>query len=104
MYGSAFPHGKKEFKVRAILTTVIAVVSLGVAMAAGRTLGPTVEFTALLGATTCGFVMPFFLYLKHFGFKSGSWLSMSVAVLFVLCLALYPIGITATVLGILEYD
>ena len=104
MYGSNLPVGKKEVEIRVILTTVIAVVTLGVAMAAGRSLGPTVEFTALLGATTCGFVMPFFLYLKHFGFKTDSILSMSVAVMFVFCLALYPIGITATVLGILEFD
>lgn len=102
MYGSDFPKGAKEFRVRLILTSIIVLVTLGVAMAAGRTLGPTVEFTAILGATTCGFVMPFFLFLKHFGFKTGNALSVTVAVLFVICLTLYPLGITATIMGILK--
>jgi amino acid permease len=104
MYGSDFPQGKKEVRVRGLLTVAIAIVTLGVACAAGRTLGPTVEFTALLGATTCGFVMPFFLYLKHFGFKSSSAMSVTIAALFIFCLALYPIGITASILNILEID
>ena len=104
MYGSDFPVGKQEFKVRLILTTAIMVVTLGVALAAGSTLGPTVEFTALLGATTCGFVMPFFLYLKHFGYSSKSAMSVTVAALFLFCLLLSPLGITASILGILKID
>ena len=104
MYGSDFPVGKQELRIRAMLTTGIAAVTLGVAMAAGSTLGPTVEFTALLGATTCGFVMPFFLYLKHFGYSSKSAMSVTVAVLFLFCLLLYPIGTTASILGILNID
>jgi amino acid permease len=104
MYGSNFPVGKQEFKIRLIITSAVAIVTLGVALAAGSTLGPTVEFTALLGATTCGFVMPFFLYLKHFGYSSKSVLSVTVAGLFLFCLLLYPIGITASVLGILKID
>jgi amino acid permease len=104
MYGSNFPTGKEEFKARVMITSIIIIVTLGVAMAAGRTLGPTVEFTALLGATTCGFVMPFFLFLKHFGFSTSSALSVTVAALFIFCLTLYPLGLTATILGIMGKD
>lgn len=102
MYGTEFPSGSKEVKVRYSLVTGIVVLCLGVAMAAGNSLGPTVEFTGLLGANTCGFVMPFLLYLLQFGFDWKSVSSVTVGAMLVFCIALYPIGITATVMGIVN--
>jgi len=98
IYGSNQPTGKKEFKIRIWLVVAIVAVSLGTAIAVGDKYGIAVSFTGLLGANTCGFVMPFLLYLKHFGINWKSFSSVSILVLLVFCIALYPLGITAYIL------
>ena len=102
MYGSDQPTGKKERSMRTIVVTAIVLVVLGVSIAAGESLGPTLEFTGLLGATTCGFVMPFILYLVHFGFAWKSATAVTVAGMLLLCLVLYPVGIAAIIMGIIH--
>lgn len=100
VYGSEFPTGSIEFRARIIIVTVIVAVSVGVAIAAGKSLDTTLAFTGLLGATTCGFTMPCVLFLVHFGFSAKSAISVTVAVMLVFCILLYPLGITAIIIGL----
>ena len=101
-YGSDLPFGKRELKMRVMIVTLTVLLCLGVAIAAGDSLGSTVEFTGLLGANTCGFVMPFMLYLFHFGFDRRSLSSVTVAAMLAFSIALYPLGITASIMGIID--
>ena len=96
MYSGELPTGRKEKVARTGVVLAILTISLGVAIAAGSSLGPTLEFTALLGANTCGFLMPCILYLKHFGFD------FKIVALLLFSIALYPIGITAAIMGIIK--
>jgi hypothetical protein len=100
IYGGEFPTGVKEVRARVIIVTVIVAMALGVAIPAGKSLDTTLSFTALLGATTCGFTMPCVLYLVHFGFSTKSPMSVVVAAVLVFCLLLYPLGIAAIIIGL----
>jgi len=98
MYRTNQPTGRKELMVRVLLVTGIVLVSLGTAIGVGKNYGYAISFTGLLGANTCGFVMPCILYLKHFGIDWRSVSSVSILLMLVFCIALYPLGITAAVL------
>jgi hypothetical protein len=75
---------------------------LGTSIGVGNKYEIALSFTGLLGANTCGFVMPFLMFLKHFGIKWTSPTSVAVLVSLVFCLALYPLGITANVLELVQ--
>lgn len=102
IYGGNRPTGAKERKVRIILTAGILAVTLGAAIGVGDNLNKALSFTGLLGANTCGFVMPFAMYLGHFGLNWKSVESVSVLSMLVFCIALYPLGITAIILDIVN--
>ena len=102
MYGCNFPVGRKESVARTSIVSAIMCISLGVAILAGNSLGTTLEFTALLGSTTCGFLMPSILYLKYFGWNKRSVTCWAVAGMLLLCTVLYPLGITSAIMGIVN--
>jgi amino acid permease len=103
MYGSGpRPEGKKELTIRVIITASVLAVTLGAAIGVGDNLSIALSFTGLLGANTCGFVMPFAMYIGHFGMNWKSVTSVSVMLMLGFCLVLYPLGITANILDIVN--
>lgn len=101
IWGGNFPTGRREIMFRFIIVSAVVLASLGVAMLAGESLGPTLEFTGLLGGNTVGFVMPAFIYLKHFGWKSSKT-SFAVLAMFIFCCALYPLCLTSSILDLVK--
>lgn len=102
--GSSAPAtgSRKELIVRVAIVSVVVAVCLGTSIGVGNKYEVALSFTGLLGANTCGFVMPFLMFLKHFGINWKSPLSWAVLVSLGFCLALYPVGITANVLELVQ--
>ena len=102
--GSTAPEtgSRKELGVRIAIVSLIVAICLGTSIGVGNKYEIALSFTGLLGANTCGFVMPFLMFLKHFGIKWTSPVSVAVLISLGFCLALYPLGITANILELVQ--
>jgi hypothetical protein len=93
---------RKEFLTRVAIVALTVAICLGTSIGVGNKYEIALSFTGLLGANTCGFVMPFLMFLKHFGINWKSPKSVIILVSLGFCLALYPLGITANVLELVQ--
>ena len=94
MYGTSQPHANRELRLRVFIVLCIMPVTFGISAALGDNVALPLELAGLFGGNTLGFVIPFTLYLKHYGLKNDRRvLSMAVLVALVFCCLMYPISL-----------
>ena len=95
VFGAKEMAPRKERSVRVGLVTLIMVLSYALAVGLGSNLSLPINLAGLLGGNTMCFVMPFLMYNRRYGWRSG--LSRLLAVVLAFCLALYPLCLTGII-------
>jgi amino acid permease len=93
-FGDQQPYGSREVRWRACIVLCIVLATFGVSAALSDNVALPIEIAGLLGGNTLGFVFPFILYLKRYGFRKGKRsLSLVVCGALLFCILLYPISL-----------